>query len=392
MCLDLGRQQPANLLTQSKDESVKEYPLGLVRCRACGHGQLLHMVSPDLLFNRYLYKSGTSGTLRAYFQWFFEQTSTLLPGNGRVLEIAANDGSLLTKFTEAGFESIGIDPAANIVEAGEWGPLRMVCDFFPSETIAGEEFELVLGLNVLAHTPDPLGLLRAVSEQLTEDGIAIFQTSQATMLTHGEFDTIYHEHYSFFTPQSLTILAERAGLCVRRIDLTDIHGTSFAFVLSTNPDASLPDGLFRSGKFAIETARSKTILETFEGDVNELYEAFVDTAVERMVEVRELVAAKKASGHAVVMVGVAAKAITFARAAGLELDRAFDEAPEKIGLFIPGLGLQIKDLEEVKELRGQTLFVLTAWNFASELERKVRAQATQCEPEFLTYFPEVRAW
>lgn len=393
ICLDLGRQEPANLLTETGEEAIPGVPLGLMRCRECGHGQLSYMLAPELLFRRYLYKSGTSGTLKAYFEWFCEQASALAPEGGRVLEIAANDGSLLERFVENGFRCVGIDPATNIVEPRESGPLRMVCDFFPSPTIADEKFDLVLGLNVLAHTPNPLDLLRAVRDQLTDEGIAVFQTSQALMLKHGEFDTIYHEHYSFFTPYSLQRLASRAGLHVRSTYLTDIHGTSFVFVLSRREAEPLVDGLFETGRFAIEPAERDAALACFGADdIGQQYETFAERSVQRMAEVRQTIDAKRAAGYTTVMVGAAAKAITFVRAAGIALDLAFDEAPDKIGLFIPGLGLQIKDLAEIKDLVGPTLFVLTAWNFATELERKVRAHATQCEPEFLTYFPDVTAW
>lgn len=392
-CLDLGDQPPANLLAQTEADEVSPVPLALQRCGRCGHGQLSHVVPPDLLFRHYLYRSGTSGTLLEYFRWFCGHAETMVPKGGRVLEIAANDGSLLELFAQQGFECTGVDPAENIVAESTAEGMRLIADFFPTSAIEGERFDLMVGLNVLAHTPDPLAMLRGVATHLNDAGVAVFQTSQARMLERGEFDTVYHEHYSFFTPESLRALANRAGLHVHRTSLTAIHGTSFVFVLSRDAQAQIRQGAFETGQFALDPEESRGALETVDQrNIEPLYARFAATARARMTEVREAIEAKRSSGYTIVMVGVAAKAITFARAAGLTFDLAVDEAPEKVGLFVPGLGLQISHLRETNEVAGPTLFVLTAWNFATELERKVRAEALDAAPEFLTYFPTLKTW
>jgi len=391
--LDLGHQTPANNL-QSLSATVEpeRFPLGLNCCRDCWHGQLSYAVPPQALFSEYLYKSGTSETLDRYFDWFCTAAAGYLPNGGAVLEIGANDGTLLAKFAAAGLDATGIDPAKNIVREHGGGPGRMICDFFPSPELADQQFDLIVGLNVLAHTPEPVQLLEGVKKHLSPGGVAIFQTSQATMLANGEFDTIYHEHYSFFTPGSLSRAALRAGLSHIATRLSDIHGTSFLFFLAKGDLDVTPDKRFTTGRFAVDSGVTDRAIGGLQGDLTTVYSTFAKTATARMGEVREIIGRAREEGVQVVMVGAAAKAVTFARAAGLEFDAAYDEAPEKQGLSIPGLGTKIQFLTDTRELAGRVLFVLTAWNFSAELERKVRDAAVCCEPQFLVYFPEVKLW
>jgi len=391
LALDLGTQAPANNLTLPGEIEIGEYPLALMYCSSCGHGQLSHAVNPSLLFDTYLYKSGTSGTLINYFEWFTNEVAGLLAGSRSVLEIGANDGSLLRLFNRAGFDAIGVDPATNIANECA-GDATVICDYFPTSKLSGRQFELIVGLNVLAHTPDPLRLLQGAKDVLAPNGVCIFQTSQALMLESGDFDTIYHEHFSFFTLLSMKVLAQRAGLRLRQAVLTNIHGVSLVGLL-THPTGPEVGQIFNTEPFALDSKLLNDMQDAWESkSITDIYTKFARKAKDRMMEVVRIVEDRRALGHQVVLVGAAAKAITFARAAGLRPDLVVDEAPDKIGRVIPGLGLEIQSLESIKNLDGQILFVIAAWNFASELERKVRLAAGSSPKEFLVYFPELRTW
>jgi SAM-dependent methyltransferase len=254
LALDLGAQTLANdYLPEASDAAIR-YPLALTHCPACGHGQLSHFVSPQRLFGHYLYASGTSQTLLRYFDWFAQACRSVVPEGSRVLEIASNDGSLLQTLKAAGFDVLGIDPARNLAHAAQQRGLPTLCDFWPSDQIASDaRFELVIGQNVLAHTPTPHAFLQAVQRHLSPTGLCLIQTSQAQMLDNGEFDTIYHEHHSFFTPRSMAVLAQRSGLALRAVHQVAIHGNSWLFVLShpgalvatTGPWDTPPFGLGR---------------------------------------------------------------------------------------------------------------------------------------------------
>ncbi|WP_127705491.1 class I SAM-dependent methyltransferase [Novosphingobium umbonatum] len=389
LSLDLGSQPLANCLLETADSPYARFPLGLMSCTQCGHGQLVHFAPPEDLFVDYLYASGTSRSLGYYFDWFCDEVKKHFAPGSDVLEIACNDGSLLGRLDKAGFNVLGVDPAANLVDVGRREGLEILCEFWPCEqAIAQRKFDLVVCMNVVAHTPDPAGFLQGVADVLKPDGVCLVQTSQAHMLRNGEFDTIYHEHYSFFTPRSMEALAARVGLELRHIRLTDVHGTSFGFLL-TKPGCSRDITRFLTeGAFAVEPElQREDLAQRISGDAAQ-YTAFGDAARARMEKVAAIVAKARAQGRQVYFVGAAAKAITFMHAAGICPDRVFDEAPLKVGRFIPGLGVPIEPLTAL-DAAGDPLIVISAWNFRQELASKARAIAGRDDLSFLVYFPEV---
>ena len=196
--LDLGVQPLANTLLSDAAQAFQSFPLGLAVCPGCTHGQLTHFLHPDSLFRNYLYASGTSGTLTAYFAWFAAALSGCVRPGARVLEIASNDGSHLSCLAARGFDVTGIDPADNLNQIAAAAGHKVLTGFFP-DTRPDGRFDVVIAMNVAAHTPTPLRLLEGVAGVLAPGGVAIIQTSQALMIGNGEFDTVYHEHYSFFT-------------------------------------------------------------------------------------------------------------------------------------------------------------------------------------------------
>jgi SAM-dependent methyltransferase len=383
--LDLGLAPPANLLTPDRDTDVPSYPLALMACPVCGHGQLSHFMAPEALFSHYLYASGTSGTLNAYFAWFRDQIAAAYPCDRRVLEIACNDGSLLSLFAASGYRTLGVDPAHNLAAQSRAKGLEIVEAFWPCPAEVAGRFDLIIAMNVAAHTPDPLSFMTGVREALAPGGVAFIQTSQALMLDNGEFDTIYHEHYSFYTERSFAALAHRAGLVLARTALTDIHGVSSVFMV-THPGDAPPPGLLDHGAFALAdgdpVARHRRLLGT-----PEQYAAFAAQARVRMEEVRQAAEAARSEGRAVGFVGAAAKSLTFLHASGVRPDHLYDEAPLKIDRWAPGLGLQIEPLDAIAEVEAPMLVVLSAWNFAAELARKTRMRRPDRGDRFLVYFP-----
>ncbi|AUN29393.1 class I SAM-dependent methyltransferase [Niveispirillum cyanobacteriorum] len=391
--LDLGQQPLANHLLKHADEPFTIHPLGLVYCQECGHGQLSHFVPPEDLFVDYLYASGTSGSLGRYFDWFCDRAAAeFAASDSDVLEVACNDGSLLARLADRGFRTLGVDPAANLAEEGRKNGLEIVTAFWPCPKLIGDrKFDLIIGMNVLAHTPTPFAFLQGVEQALKDDGLCVIQTSQAKMLINGEFDTIYHEHFSFFTPHSMEVLAKRAGLEVRAVDLVDVHGTSFAFVLAKPGCTRDAARLLASGAYMVEHGQPLgPVAGTITGSVQQ-YKAFADAAHARMARIRDIVLAHRQEGGEVCFVGAAAKAITFMHAAGIRPDHLYDEAPLKIGRTVPGIDRVIKPLTAIIEARNP-LVVISAWNFWEELSMKVKRIAGQKNMKFLVHFPEVREY
>src|SRR5262249_25298951 len=138
-----------------------------------------------------------------------------------------------------GFDAVGVDPAENLNKIAAAAGRKVITGFFPDARPEGQ-FDIIIAMNVAAHTPDPATFMRGVRACLAPAGIAIIQTSQALMIANGEFDTVYHEHYSFYTVASMARLAENCGLRVEASQLTSVHGVSLLSFLRRSEDLAAP--------------------------------------------------------------------------------------------------------------------------------------------------------
>lgn len=354
VALSLGRQPLANQFTAAP-AVLPAYPLHLVRCADCGHLQLSGSVDRAALFTDYIYRSGTTDTLRAYFARFAEWV-TARHGVGRVLDIACNDGSQLDAFAALGWDTCGVDPAVNLSPLNRH-PHRV--GFFDESCTDLGRFDVIVAQNVLAHTDDPLGLL-TVAGIMTEH--LYVQTSQARMVERGEFDTIYHEHLSFFTPATMQALAARAGLAVADVTVTPIHGDSFVFHLTHGtPATDLPGW-------------SSAQVHRFAGDALTIIE-----------DLREVLNRHRN----IVGYGAAAKAMTLLNAVGIGPAYIVDDATEKQGRFSPGIGTPVLAPAMLAGEAEPLELIPLAWNFHDEIVRRVREHYTG-PLRTLRYFPEVR--
>lgn len=392
VCLDLGEQPLANALLGSPRQTYDRYPLGLASCSACSHGQLVHFVPPEKLFADYLYASGTGGALRPYFEWFAASLAGSLRPGARVLEIACNDGSLLDCLRDAGLDACGVDPAANLSNTARARGHHVLTGFFP-ETRPEGPFDAIIAMNVLAHTPDPAALMGGIRSLLKPDGMAIVQTSQAFMLVNGEFDTIYHEHYSFFTPQSMQRLAAAAGLALKSRHIVSVHGGSLMCVFNRSDAEPHAASFVCGGAFEVpwpDPEPDILAVAPSQDVAVKSYRLFSERAQAAMTQSGALVARARRGGAEVALIGVAAKALTFINAAGIAPDYFLDESPWKCGRFVPGTSKAVEPLARAAELGEDTLFMIGAWNFAEPLARKVRALRPTRNSRFVVCFPAIK--
>ena len=389
LVLDLGMQPPANSYTASEETLVEPHPLGLNRCEDCWNAQLSFCVDRREIFDRYAYVSGTSRTLTQFFHWFAAALSAALPKGGRVLELAANDGSLIRAMQQTGLSCVGVDPAANIVEAARLNGLPIQCGYWPqaAELVTGP-FDAIVCMNVLAHVDDPLAFLAGCTAKLARNGVVVVQPSQARMFENGEFDTIYHEHISFFNTRSMARLAQRAGLRLVGTALVKVHGDSPVYFLQ-RPDAEFTTEAiqtFRTGSFAIDEALPD-LEERIRLFDTATYARFRQQAMDVIEGVQRTVAEHEEHGFDIVFVGAAAKAMTVLNAARIRPDYLLDEAPLKIGLHAPGCGNRVAPLTAASQGKRPALFVLSAWNFRHELTQKLQEQGVPEGSRFYAYLP-----
>jgi hypothetical protein len=393
--LSLGHQPLANLFLDQRDQTFARYPLVLDRCTRCAHGQLAYSVDPDELFHDYAYASGTSSTLNAFFEWLAQDIALSLKSSGnarpRVLEIACNDGSLLGRLAEQGLETHGVDPDTKLSATARAlpGVVSVTTDFWPCRVpTAGKDFDMIVALNVLAHVPTPLTFLEAVREALSPSGVCLVQVSQGNMLLDGQFDAIYHEHLSYFTPQSMNLLCQRVGLRICRALRTNIHGGSDAYLLQRlSASKRIPASLLSTQPLSWAKPLHQAT-HAAQIDIAVTYDAFVDRANARMDFVKYLCSSQRKLNKTLVFVGAAAKAIVVLHATGIIPDAILDEAPLKIGKFVPGLGVAVESLNEAWRFPDDTLFVISAWNYLDELRGKLAALRPGRRTRIAGYFPK----
>ena len=352
---NLGVQPLANNLKSSRQEKEELFPLKTNVCTDCWHSQLSIAVDKELLYKHYLYVSGTSTTLKAEFDNIVRMISEENTGSTKkVLDIACNDGTFLESFKSQGWDVKGIDPAENIVEAAN-KDLNIICDFFPSDKL-NEKFNAITCFNVVAHIPNVLEFIRSAGELLTEDGTLYIQTSQKDMIKNGEFDTIYHEHHSFFSINSMKTVCARAGLVLVDVDFRPVHGTSYLFKikkLSYKPTPQL---------------QSKMEEESYLYNMN-TYSRFSAIVQERKALLLDKI---KNSNKQPIGYGVAAKGVVRMNYFQIEHEYAVDDNPLKIGKVIGGVNIPIVSNKHMIQDPDDLMIIVYPWNFYDEIVEKIK--------------------
>jgi len=384
LTLDLYDQPLANNFqpqpgTQDSDQC---FPLAVNRCDHCNHLQLTHAVDPALIYTHYLYVSGTSQTGRDYMEWFAKfarEQFSYWPD--RVLDIGCNDGTQLDYFKQLGFRTYGVDPAENLFPISSVNH-EIYCNFWneSSPEWFTEPMDAIVAQNSFAHNPNPVAWLRAAKACLREQGLIFIQTSQADMVVNGEFDTIYHEHISFYNAASMQALAQRADLHLIDVVKTPIHGTSYIFVLSKQPhNQHRVENIL-----ATESAAGLTRADT--------YQQWAQDAKNLLVDVKRTIDHHRELGYAIVGYGAAAKGMTLINASGILLDAVVDDNPMKQGLYCPGTTIPVVASSYLTQFADtdHVLYVPLAWNFYTEISQRIRAVRSNANDLFMRYFPRIK--
>lgn len=381
--LDLGEQPLANNFRDNIIDPELKFPLAVNRCSDCDHLQLTHAVDPKLIYTYYLYVSGTSGTYLEYMKWYARfvletyTTYTNKMGPYSVLDIGCNDGSQLDAFKEITFQTYGVDPAENLYPTSS-AKHTVVCGFWDMNTcLSLPKVDVITTQNAFAHIPDPLSYLKLAGNHLKEDGKIFISTSQADMVLNGEFDTIYHEHISYYNAESMKCLAERAGLYLIDVVKTPIHGTSYIFVLSKKP---------------YNRERVENIL-AMESKLHRgsTYREWADNVNKLLIDLKEQIEIYRHWGHTIVGYGAAAKGMTLLNASQIHMDVVVDDNPLKQGMWCPGVDIPVDSIDYIKRLPEDALvvFVPLAWNFFREIHSRIKTVRNNPGDLFVRYFPKL---
>jgi 2-polyprenyl-3-methyl-5-hydroxy-6-metoxy-1,4-benzoquinol methylase len=361
--LDLGKQALANEFTDMPVVN-ETYPLALNFCINCSHLQLTHVVSRERIFQNYQYLSGTSETLKIDFENFADQL-TLKHGVSSVLDVACNDGSQLDAFKKLGWETTGVDPAENIYPISSKNH-QIICDFLKIEHVEKISANISIAQNVIAHTPNPQELLRIMS-QISPD--VYVQTSQANMVVQNQFDTIYHEHLSFFSENSYYQMSKIVEFPLTEISKRKIHGESFLFHNRRN-SGWIPE----PKKLTFNEVMNFTTTST-------AIRKELDNEIEKLIQM----------GFIMVGYGAAAKGMTVLNSIEQSLDMILDDSPLKQGKYSPTKSIPIFPISKLNELGSKFVLVLLAWNFKDEILNRVSKQINESF-KVLEYFPKVKVY
>jgi hypothetical protein len=358
----------AYVMSDRLGEAEARYPLDVALCRNCSLVQILHTVPPEKMFVDYYYYSSYSTTLLEHSRVHAEELIATrgLGSNSLVVEVASNDGYLLQNFVRAGIPVLGIDPAEGPANAAATVGVPTVREFFGIELAArlrdqGKRADVLIANNVLAHVPDPNGFVAGIATLLADDGIAEIEAPYMKDLVDNlEFDTIYHEHLSYFSVTAARALFERHGLFLNDLRHLAIHGGSFRFTLGRQPNAS-------------DSVRSLLEEDEAAGLTGSEYYADFGHRVKRVQQqLKDLLEALKGGGNHIAAYGAAAKGTVLLNSSGIAgdtIDFVADVSPHKQGMFMPGLRIPISPPERILEEMPEYVLLL-AWNFKDEIMRQ----------------------
>jgi SAM-dependent methyltransferase len=368
--LDLGHQPLANSFRPALNAEV-QYPLGLNVCKDCWHSQLTVVVDRDLLFKNYVYLSGTSKSHMDYFEKLSRDiyVETLSSENLDILDIGCNDGAFLRCFKRFGWNLYGVDPAQNIESDG----VHRLKGYFPDLKIDAQ-FDVITALNVFAHNADPLGFLVGCKAILKDYGFIKIQTSQRNMLINGEFDTVYHEHQSYFTINSMAKLCARAGLWLEDVEIVNMHGESYLFKIRKQKRKIHYNDLFWE-----EHAQGK-----YEMPIYTTFQERVDAIQMQIFSVIH-------PGKPLVGYGASAKGVVLLNNFNIRPEYVVDDNPLKQNTFVPGVGSLVVPSEALMQDPRDLVIMVLAWNMYDEIKAKILANRPTNKDIIFRVFPQVHS-
>jgi SAM-dependent methyltransferase len=370
--LSLGEMPlPDALLREADlDQPEPRFPLDVAFCPSCSLVQILEEVPPEQLFvDNYLYFSSFSEGLlhhaRDYALRMIDERR--LGRDSLVIEIASNDGYLLRNFAECGVPVLGIDPAPDQATAAEAAGVPTLREFFGVDVARrliadGRRADLIVANNVMAHTPTLNGFVAGLSILLADDGLATIENTYVKdLIDHCEFDTIYHEHFCYFSCTAVDALMQRHGLILTAVEhFPALQGGTLRWHVTRRGspaesvrrhlNAEREDGLTRLG----------------------YYEEFGRRVEGIRTSLRELLGRLKGEGSSIAAYGAAAKGSTLVNYVGIGpevVDFVVDRNVHKQGLYMPGTHLPIRAPEALLEEQPDYVLLL-AWNYREEVLRQ----------------------
>ena len=392
LILDLGEQPPANALIDKNQLTIDEakFPLRLFWCNKCFLVQLLDVVSKELLFKNYLYMTSASKPIVTHFSQYAKDVFNEFlrdVDNPLVIEIGSNDGSLLSEFKKLGVSIMGIEPASNLAKFANESNITTINDFFSSkiayEITKSNNVSVLVANNVVAHVENLHDLMTGIKILIGNSGVFIFEVPYLVELIKKlEFDTIYHEHLSYFSLLPLIYWTNQFGLEIFDIKKQNVHGGSLRIFVS------------QKNNFKVSNSVKKFIDEEYELGLNriEIYQKF-STKVEDLKEnLKKLLNTLKKENNTIFGYGASAKGnvlLNYCNIGTDTLEFIIDTTPLKQGKLTPGTHIPVISPEKIMEKGEKDIALLLAWNYENEILEKEQSFRKQ-GGKFLVPIPEPR--
>jgi len=391
--VDLGMSPLANSYVKQEHASRMEafYPLHAFVCDRCWLVQLQEFAKAEDIFSDYAYFSSFSDSWLDHCRRYVDMIVPSLglgPGN-LVVEIASNDGYLLQHFRPHGVPVLGVEPAANVAEAAVKKGIPSVVKFFGRATareLAGErrQADLIIGNNVLAHVPDINDFVAGMKILLKAGGTVTMEFPHLLrLMEENQFDTIYHEHFSYLSFIAAEQVFARQGLTLFDVEELPTHGGSLRIYGRHADDANRP---VSQRVKALKTREERYGLTSLER-----YRAFDAKVQATKRGLLKFLIEARGAGKRIVGYGAAAKGNTLLNYCGVRadfLDFVADRSPHKQGTFLPGTRIPVKSPDAIREAKPDYVLILP-WNLREEVMKQL-ADVRQWGGKFVVPIPEVK--
>jgi 2-polyprenyl-3-methyl-5-hydroxy-6-metoxy-1,4-benzoquinol methylase len=373
VCVDLGVSPLANSFVPPDRRTEMEpfFPLRVFVCESCLLVQSEPYAAPETIFVDYAYFSSYSKTWLDHAEHYAQlmTESHGIDPESQVIEIASNDGAVLQPFAARGIPVLGVEPAANVAKVANQKGVPTIVEFF-GEKLGAElgkstPADLLIGNNVFAHVPDINGFTRGLKLALAPGGLITLEFPHLlNLLELNQFDTVYHEHFFYFSLGVAQRVFKAHGLRIFDVERIPTHGGSLR-IFGCHADDERPDG---EGLAVVAEMEQKAGL-----DQVATYSDFGVKTMEEKRRVLRLLVELKDKGHTIAGYGAAAKGTVLLNYCGVGtdfIDFIADLNPEKQGNFLPGVRIPIRAPEEIERTKPDYVFILP-WNLREEVTEQL---------------------
>ena len=361
--LNLGRQSLANNLISDKKKKEKKIPLILVFCKSCSQPQLSHNVDPAVMFTRYVWVTGTSDGAKRHSKTFYNYINNNSKNRiNKVLEIASNDGTFLKRFKKKNRLCIGIDPAKNIAKVANKEGVKTYPSFFNfdfSDKLKKkyDYFDLIYARNVFPHVPKPQELLKGFANLMNETSTGVIEFHYSGEILKGnQYDSIYHEHYFYYSLKNMKNLLRKYNFYIYHIERSPISGGSLII-------------FFSKKKYTLSNKGKTLFLLEKKSRYNSInyWKKFSKLAKEHKKKIIKILSSQKK----IIGYGASARSSTFLNFCNINFNKIrliCDKNKYKQGKYSPGSKILIKNPDKIF-WKAEKYLILLSWNFFVEIKK-----------------------